>query len=57
MRTAKWYGEVKNGLRQKGRPIPENDIWISAMALEYDLILVSRDGHFEKVEQLKLERW
>ena len=30
--TAKRYGEVKNGLRQKGRPIPENDIWIAALA-------------------------
>ena len=28
--TAKRYGEIKNGLRTKGRPIPENDIWIAA---------------------------
>ena len=31
--TSRRYGEVKDGLRRKGRPIPENDIWISATAL------------------------
>src|SRR2546423_528645 len=34
--TAKWYGEIKNSLRAKGRPIPENDIWIAAIAKQYD---------------------
>ncbi len=33
--TAHWYGDVKNNLRQKGRPIPENDIWIASLALQY----------------------
>ncbi len=55
--TAKWYGKIKNRLREKGRTIPENDIWVAAIALQHDLILVSRDKHFEKVEELKLERW
>jgi tRNA(fMet)-specific endonuclease VapC len=35
--TAQWYGEIKNSLRAKGRPIPENDIWIAAVAKQYDL--------------------
>ncbi len=55
--TAKGYGEVKNKLRQKGKPIPENDIWIAALTLQYDLVLVSRDGHFEEVEELTVENW
>lgn len=55
--TARWYGRVKNRLRKKGRPIPENDIWIAAIAFQHDLTLVSRDEHFEKVEDLKLEKW
>jgi tRNA(fMet)-specific endonuclease VapC len=55
--TAKWYGTVKNTLRQKGRPIPENDIWIAALTFEYDLTLVSRDAHFDNIDKLKLERW
>ena len=28
--TAQQYGDIKNTLRAKGRPIPENDIWIAA---------------------------
>ncbi len=55
--TAKWYGQVKNGLRKKGRPVPENYIWIAALAFQYDLILVSRDGHFNEVENLSVEKW
>ena len=51
------YGKVKNGLRKKGRPIPENDIWIAAIAFQHDLTLVSRDEHFKEVENLKLEKW
>ncbi len=52
-----WYGEIKDRLRKKGRPIPENDIWIAAIAFQHDLILISRDEHFREVEDLKLEEW
>jgi tRNA(fMet)-specific endonuclease VapC len=31
--TARCYGELKDKLRLKGRPLPENDIWIAALAL------------------------
>jgi len=55
--TAPLYGKVKNTLRKKGCPIPENDIWIAATAFQHDLILISRDEHFKEVEGLKLERW
>ncbi len=55
--TAIWYGEIKDRLRKKGRPIPENDIWIAAIAFQHDLILISRDEHFREVEDLKLEEW
>ncbi|MCP4346916.1 MAG: type II toxin-antitoxin system VapC family toxin [Desulfobacterales bacterium] len=55
--TAYFYGKVKNNLRKKGRPIPENDIWIAAVSLQHDLILVSRDEHFKEVDDLKLEKW
>jgi tRNA(fMet)-specific endonuclease VapC len=44
-------------LKQQGTPIPENDIWISALALQYELTLVSRDQHFEKTDNLLLEKW
>ncbi len=55
--TARRYGEVKERLRQKGRPIPENDIWIAAQAFQNDLTLVARDAHFTEVEGLSLETW
>ncbi len=55
--TARVYGSVRDALRRKGRPIPDNDIWISAVALQHDLVLVSRDSHFEHVEGLRLDRW
>ncbi len=55
--TSRRYGEVKDGLRRKGRPIPENDIWIAATTLRHDLVLITRDSHFEHVEGLRVERW
>jgi tRNA(fMet)-specific endonuclease VapC len=55
--TAYKYGDVKNKLRIKGRPLPENDMWIAALALQYDLILVTRDAHFQEVESLRTIYW
>ncbi len=55
--TAFYYGELKVKLRQKGRPIPENDIWIAALAFQHNFSLVSRDEHFEVVDGLKIEHW
>jgi tRNA(fMet)-specific endonuclease VapC len=55
--TARQYGYIKDALRAKGRMIPENDIWIAAIALQHGLTLVSRDSHFDEVENLKTERW
>ncbi|MBI1822325.1 MAG: type II toxin-antitoxin system VapC family toxin [Nitrospirae bacterium] len=55
--TAKRYGDIKNRLKEKGRPIPENDLWIAAIAQQYDLTLVSRDTHFDNVEELQVEVW
>ena len=55
--TARRYGEVKYVLQLQGRPIPENDVWIAALAVQHDLILASRDKHFEDVNIIKLEKW
>jgi tRNA(fMet)-specific endonuclease VapC len=54
---AKRYGAIKNSLKEKGIPIPENDIWIAAIAQQYDLTLISKDSHFEAIENLKIETW
>lgn len=55
--TAKKYGEIKNQLKEKGQPIPENDIWIAAIAQQYDITLVTDDFHFDAVKDLKIEKW
>ena len=55
--TARIYGEVKNALRIKGHPIPENDIWIAAIAVQHNLTLISRDAHFSEIEKLEVIVW
>ncbi len=55
--TAKRYGDIKSRLKEKGQPIPENDIWIAAIAQQYALTLVTKDAHFDIVENLKVEVW
>jgi tRNA(fMet)-specific endonuclease VapC len=55
--TSRHYGRIKNNLRAKGRPIPENDIWIAAVAQQHGLTLVSRDAHFDEGDALSLEVW
>ena len=57
LETARWYGIVKDELRRKGRLIPDNDIWIAAVAMQRGLILVTRDSHFDEIESLQTERW
>lgn len=55
--TAKIYGQIKKLLKDKGKPIPENDLWIAAIAMQYDLTLVSRDAHFGHIDGLRWEKW
>ena len=53
MVTAKLYAEIKIKLQKIGITIPENDVWISAIAQVNQLILVSRDEHFKEIKELK----
>jgi tRNA(fMet)-specific endonuclease VapC len=55
--TAQLYGSLKAEQRTKGRPIPENDLWIAACARQHNLVLVTRDRHFDKVAELSTEIW
>ncbi len=48
--TADRYARIAAALRVKGRPIPTNDVWIAAHAMESGADLVSADSHFEHVE-------
>ena len=55
--TAEVYAIIKTKLKIKGKPIPENDIWILAIAIQFDLPIVAFDKHFLEIEGLKLEEW
>ena len=55
--TGDFYGSVKALLMEKGKPVPENDIWISAIALQHHLPIITRDNHFKAVEGLKTIKW
>ena len=55
--TAKIYGMLRRQLRLKGKPIPENDIWIAAAAQQWSATVATRDDHFESIEGLAVEKW
>lgn len=50
--TAQYYARVYRSLKQKGRPIPTNDMWIAASALQAGGALFSFDGHFQHIDNL-----
>jgi predicted nucleic acid-binding protein len=50
--TTHHYASVFRQLREQGTPIPTNDMWIAALALQHNLVLYSRDGHFDHLRQL-----
>ena len=55
--VAREYGRLKQSLKLKGRPLPENDIWIAAAAMHHGMVLVTRDHHFGEVEDLSTADW
>jgi tRNA(fMet)-specific endonuclease VapC len=55
--TAEVYSRVREELRAKGRPIPENDVWIAALALQHAQAVVSRDEHFDSISELVRVGW
>lgn len=50
--TTHHFAQVFAQLRLQGTPIPVNDIWIAALAVQHDLLLYSRDSHFDKLPQI-----
>lgn len=53
-RTASFYSRIFNYLRKQGSPIPTNDIWIAAEAMDVGGTLFSDDRHFLKIPMLDL---
>ena len=50
--TTHHYAELFAQLRRQGTPIPTNDIWIAALAVQHGLVLFARDQHFDHLPQL-----
>ena len=50
--TAEFYAQIFSELRQKGRPIPSNDLWLAASALQHGLALATYDDHFSSISGL-----
>jgi tRNA(fMet)-specific endonuclease VapC len=55
--TTHFYSAIGLELKRKGKPIPTNDLWISALCLQHSLPLVSRDKHFDLVAGLRRLDW
>lgn len=55
--TARHYGSIKDHLRAKGTQIPENDIWIAAIASQHKITLVTGDKHFKGIKGITVEAW
>ena len=53
--TAECYGEIQASLRKAGTPIPTNDIWIAASAMQHGLRVVTTDAHFRLVLQIRVD--
>lgn len=50
--TTHHYANIYRQLRKQGTPIPSNDMWIAALALQHSLTLYDRDAHFDALPQL-----
>lgn len=55
--TAVPYAALRVDLKATGKPIPANDAWIAAIAMQHGLPILSRDEHFDVVRQIKRVGW
>lgn len=52
--TLEVYARIFVQLRKAGTPIPTNDLWIASLAIQHQLPVLTRDGHFSKIAQVAL---
>jgi tRNA(fMet)-specific endonuclease VapC len=50
------YARIRLALKNKGRPIPENDVWIAATASALDATVLTDDAHFDQVDGIQLQK-
>ena len=51
------YSKIRYDLKMTGQPLPDNDVWIAAVAMANGYTLVSHDAAFSRIPGLKLEDW
>ena len=56
-KTAGHYSTIRRQLESIGKPIPANDLWIAATAIQHSLTLFTSDSHFESIEGLSLRKF
>lgn len=55
--TAGHYAAIRHELKKKGRPIPENDVWIGSLARQHNLQIASLDSHLDEIPGLARVAW
>lgn len=55
--TTHHYAKINVELRQAGKPIPTNDLWIAALCRQHGVPLLSRDRHFDVVAGIQRVDW
>ena len=55
--TTTTYATLRVALKEQGTPIPANDAWIAALALQHKLPVLTRDRHFDAVPGVKRQGW
>jgi tRNA(fMet)-specific endonuclease VapC len=53
--TADRYAVILDSLRSAGNPIPTNDVWIAATAMQHGLRILTTDQHFRKIPQVVVD--
>ena len=53
--TSACYAAIVHGLRVAGTPVPTNDIWIAASAMQHGLLVATTDRHFAQIPQILCE--
>ena len=53
--TSERYAVIVDYLRRAGTPVPTNDVWIAAGAMEHGLVVLTTDGHYRRIPQVVVQ--
>lgn len=52
--TSDYYSLIWLSLKCKGQPIPTNDVWIAASAMQHGLTVLTTDAHFSLITEIRV---